>query len=164
MKTKVIGLIVIGLVAIIMGSYTAIRYLQFEGKEPYVTIYQVRQSDSGTKEQMIYQQKFTHDLSVVFLVEVISLGNNQYEYYFEELIDFDFDADHTHAEDELHDPNASFNVVVIKDGKISVIHANCPNKICMRSSININSYVFFNNQILCAPHKLRITIEAGEAA
>ncbi|HOI46124.1 MAG TPA: NusG domain II-containing protein [Bacilli bacterium] len=162
MKTKIIGLIVVGIIMIIMGSYGAIRYLQFEGKEPYVTFYQVQQTSSGTSEVQIYKQKFTHDLNVVFLVEVVSLGNNRYEYYFEELIDFDLDSDHTHAEDELHDPNASFNLVSIKNGKISVIHANCPNKICMRSSININSYVFFNNQIICAPHKLRITIEAGE--
>jgi hypothetical protein len=162
MKTKVIGLIVVGLVAIIMGTYTAIRYLQFEGKEPFVTIYQVQRSEGNAQEQMIYRQKFTQDLNVVFLVESVNLGNDQYEYYFQEITDYDFSGEHEHEEDEHHHANSSFNIIVIKDGKIYVVHSNCPNKICMRSSINLNSFIFFNNQIICAPHKLRITIEAGE--
>lgn len=162
MKTKIIGLIVVGIITIIMGIYTTVRYLQFEGKEPFVTIYQVQRTDGVAKEQVIYKTRFTQDLSVAFLVESVNLGNDQYEYYFEELEDFQFGEDYDHDEDDHHHPNSSFNVVVIHQGKIYVIHSNCPNKICMRSSINLNSFIFFNNQIICAPHKLRITIEAGE--
>jgi nitrite reductase/ring-hydroxylating ferredoxin subunit len=164
MKTKIIALIVIGLVSIIMGSYTAIRFLKFDGKDPYIVIYQVQQLDSGSQTEVeIYRERFTQDLNVVFAVEIVKVGTNRFEYYFTELEDFDFDADHDHHEDDHLRENSEFNIIVIKDGKIYVIHANCPNKICMRSTININSYIYFTNQIICAPHKLRMLIEAGDA-
>ena len=53
--------------------------------------------------------------------------------------------------------NGGFNVVEVRGGKISVVEADCPEKICVRhGSISHGGEV-----IACVPHKLLIEI-AGD--
>ena len=47
------------------------------------------------------------------------------------------------------------NSVQIKDGKVSVSHANCPDKICVSQGEISN----VGESIVCLPHKFVITIE-----
>lgn len=49
------------------------------------------------------------------------------------------------------------NIVVIKNGAVSVVEADCPDKICVRRGAIKNS----NETIACVPHKLLIEI-AGD--
>jgi len=161
MKTKLVALIVFGLAALIMGTYTALRFATFEGKDPYVVIYQVQtQSDGSTSEVEIHREKFTHELNKAYAVEIVKQANNQYIYVFTELEDYNPDEDDHH--DHLHE-ESEYNIVIIRNGKISVIHANCPNKVCMRSTIDIRTHIYLANQIICAPHKMRVVVEAGDA-
>lgn len=47
-----------------------------------------------------------------------------------------------------------WNHMIIKDGKVHVDSANCPNKDCVRQGeISLN-----NQSIICLPHRLTITI------
>ena len=53
-----------------------------------------------------------------------------------------------------------FNVFVIKNGKVSVAEADCPDKLCVKQrSISKNG-----ESIVCLPHKLVITVKGGEEA
>lgn len=49
------------------------------------------------------------------------------------------------------------NIVAVKNGAVSVIEADCPNKICVRSGAIKNS----DETIACVPHKVLIEI-AGD--
>lgn len=50
--------------------------------------------------------------------------------------------------------DGSYNVMVIKDGKVSVTEADCPDKHC----INKGKIYRENETIICLPHKLVIKI------
>lgn len=50
--------------------------------------------------------------------------------------------------------DGSFNVMVIKDGKVSVAEADCPDKHC----INKGAVCRENDTIICLPHELVIKI------
>jgi len=53
-----------------------------------------------------------------------------------------------------------FNVFVIKDGKVSVTEADCPDKLCVKQrAISKNG-----ESIVCLPHKLVISVTGGEEA
>lgn len=53
-----------------------------------------------------------------------------------------------------------FNVFVIKDGKVSVTEADCPDKLCVKQrAISKNG-----ESIVCLPHKLVISVIGGEEA
>lgn len=54
--------------------------------------------------------------------------------------------------------NADTNTLVIRDGKATVIEANCPDKVCVshRAICNVGE------TIVCLPHKLVVSIEAAE--
>ncbi|MCL2096385.1 MAG: NusG domain II-containing protein [Oscillospiraceae bacterium] len=47
------------------------------------------------------------------------------------------------------------NTVRIKDGRVSVIYAVCPDKLCMREN-------YFNNLTVCLPNRLTIEIISGK--
>ena len=49
------------------------------------------------------------------------------------------------------------NVVEIKDGKVSVIDADCNNRACVKS----NAISKKGEQIVCLPHKLIVVIKGG---
>lgn len=50
------------------------------------------------------------------------------------------------------------NTVVIKDGKVSVIYADCPDQICVRH----HAIEHVNESIICLPHELVIEIVGHE--
>ncbi|HKK95392.1 MAG TPA: NusG domain II-containing protein [Anaerovoracaceae bacterium] len=52
----------------------------------------------------------------------------------------------------------NYNVIVIEDGYVYMLDANCPNKICMKHS-PINKT---GESIVCLPHKVLIEITGGE--
>ncbi len=50
------------------------------------------------------------------------------------------------------------NHVTIKDGSVSVTHANCPDRVCVRTSpLTRNNAA--TSVIVCLPHKLIISLE-----
>ena len=54
---------------------------------------------------------------------------------------------------------AVLNTVVIRDGRVCVESANCPDKICVRTG-----WVQYDGQmIVCLPHKLIVTVVGGES-
>ena len=51
------------------------------------------------------------------------------------------------------------NTVVIRDGRVCVESANCPDKICVHTG-----WIEYDGQlIVCLPHKLIVTVVGGEA-
>lgn len=52
------------------------------------------------------------------------------------------------------------NVVEIKDGKVSVIDADCNNRACVKSKAISKK----GEQIVCLPHKLIVVIKGGSEA
>lgn len=55
---------------------------------------------------------------------------------------------------EITDDNGGHNTVRVERGRICVIEADCPDKICVNQGYISNSAV----PIVCLPHKLSITI------
>jgi hypothetical protein len=55
---------------------------------------------------------------------------------------------------EITDDNGGHNTVRVERGRICVIDADCPDKICVNQGYISNSAV----PIVCLPHKLSITI------
>ena len=50
------------------------------------------------------------------------------------------------------------NTVVVRDGRVCVVNANCPDKICVRTG-----WIQYDGQmIVCLPHKLIVTVVGGE--
>jgi hypothetical protein len=58
---------------------------------------------------------------------------------------------------EIADENGGHNKIRVENGKIAVIDADCPDKICVEQGYINNSAV----PIVCLPHKLSITIIGG---
>ena len=50
------------------------------------------------------------------------------------------------------------NTICVKDGKVSVSYANCPDGICK----NHREIKYEGESIICLPHKLSVVIEGGE--
>lgn len=51
-----------------------------------------------------------------------------------------------------------YNIVEIKDGKVRVIEADCPNKDCVNKG-----YIKRNNEsVICLPHKFEVTIKSND--
>ena len=58
----------------------------------------------------------------------------------------------------LIDTKNGYNLLIIKDGKVKVADADCPNKICMeKGTISKN-----DESIICLPHNVVITVESNE--
>jgi hypothetical protein len=55
-----------------------------------------------------------------------------------------------------HDENK--NIIEIKDGKVKMIEANCPDKLCVKH----NSIHYNYETIVCLPHKVVVEIVDGE--
>lgn len=54
----------------------------------------------------------------------------------------------------LETPDGGYNIIEIKDKKVSCIDANCPDKVCVMHGV-LNKEID-NDQIVCAPHKILI--------
>jgi hypothetical protein len=50
--------------------------------------------------------------------------------------------------------NSNTNTIVVKNGKVSVTNANCPDKICQKHRAISKS----GESIICLPHKLVVTV------
>ena len=57
----------------------------------------------------------------------------------------------------IGDLNGDYNIIEIKDKKISCIDANCPDKICVQHGYLRDD--IDNDMIICAPHRLTIMYE-----
>ncbi|MGN0163436.1 MAG: NusG domain II-containing protein [Candidatus Ornithomonoglobus sp.] len=55
---------------------------------------------------------------------------------------------------DISDGNGGANTIRIEKGRIAVINANCPDKICVHQGFISNGSV----PIVCLPHKLTITV------
>lgn len=51
-----------------------------------------------------------------------------------------------------------YNVVTIKDGRVSVSAADCPDKICVKS----RTVHYHGQTIACLPHAFSVTVYGGE--
>lgn len=78
-------------------------------------------------------------------VEVYVDGKLTYSYALDKNRTFEVDCDN------------GKNVVEIKDGKVSVIDADCNNRACVKSSAISKK----GEQIACLPHKLIVVIKGG---
>ena len=58
----------------------------------------------------------------------------------------------------LDNPNGSYNVLVIRDGKADVTEAGCPDKIC----VLMHAIQYDGESIICLPNRTEIRIEGGE--
>ena len=54
-------------------------------------------------------------------------------------------------------PDGGRNVITVKDGKIAVTEANCPDHYCM-----LRGFCAGGTQIVCLPNQLVISFEAGQ--
>ena len=51
-----------------------------------------------------------------------------------------------------------YNIVEIKDGKVRVIEADCPNQDCVNKG-----YIKRNNEsVICLPHKFEVTVKSKD--
>ena len=55
------------------------------------------------------------------------------------------------------DVNGDYNIIEIKDRKISCVKANCPDEICVKHGYLRDD--IDNDMIICAPHRLTIMYE-----
>lgn len=78
-------------------------------------------------------------------VEVYVDGKLTYSYSLDKNRTFEVDCDN------------GKNVVEIKDGKVSVIDADCNNRACVKSKAISKK----GEQIVCLPHKLIVVIKGG---
>lgn len=78
-------------------------------------------------------------------VEVYVDGKLTYSYSLDKNLTFEVDCDN------------GKNVVEIKDGKVSVIDADCNNRACVKSKAISKK----GEQIVCLPHKLIVVIKGG---
>lgn len=78
-------------------------------------------------------------------VEVYVAGKLTYSYALDKNRTFEVDCDN------------GKNVVEIKDGKVSVIDADCNNRVCVKSKAISKK----GEQIVCLPHKLIVVIKGG---
>lgn len=79
------------------------------------------------------------------IVEVYVDGKLTYSYALDKNRTFEVDCDN------------GKNVVEIKDGKVSVIDADCNNRACVKSKAISKK----GEQIVCLPHKLIVVIKGG---
>lgn len=79
------------------------------------------------------------------IVEVYVDGKLTYSYALDKNRTFEVDCDN------------GKNVVEIKDGKVSVIDADCKNRACVKSKAISKK----GEQIVCLPHKLIVVIKGG---
>lgn len=58
----------------------------------------------------------------------------------------------------IGEPGGEFNILEIKDGRVSMTEASCPDKLCVKHrSIHYNS-----ESIVCLPNKTVVEIQDGE--
>ena len=60
----------------------------------------------------------------------------------------------TPYEEKIEDGNGGYNIIRIENGRIAVIEADCPDKVCVGQGYIENGAV----PIVCLPHKLSVTI------
>jgi hypothetical protein len=56
------------------------------------------------------------------------------------------------------DPDGDINVIEVKNGKIGITYANCPDQLCVRKGFISN----VGDTIACLPHKLVIEVTSGQ--
>jgi len=56
------------------------------------------------------------------------------------------------------DRGDGYNVVTVKDGRVSVSAASCPDKVCVRKK----SVKYHGQTIVCLPHGFVVTVYGGE--
>ncbi|MBO7216909.1 MAG: NusG domain II-containing protein [Clostridia bacterium] len=61
---------------------------------------------------------------------------------------------------ELKSENGGYNLLVIKDGKVYIQSASCPDKIC----VNHRKIGFEGERIVCLPNRLTVRIAKQEKA
>lgn len=62
------------------------------------------------------------------------------------------------SEDGIHVLNGGDNTIEIKDGKIRMLEAHCPNQLCVHQGWISRSF----QSIVCLPNKLIVTIEGDD--
>lgn len=60
---------------------------------------------------------------------------------------------------EIESYNGGRNIVSIKDGKVNVTEASCPDKIC----VNHKAIKYNGESIICLPNRMTVTIVAGSS-
>lgn len=59
---------------------------------------------------------------------------------------------------EIENSNGDKNIVAINDGKVKMIEANCPDKLCVKH----RSIQYDHESIICLPHKIVVEIKKGK--
>jgi len=55
-------------------------------------------------------------------------------------------------------PEGGYNVIVIRDGRVSVSDADCPDRLCVKTP----AARFRHQTVICLPHRVTVTVEGGE--
>lgn len=58
----------------------------------------------------------------------------------------------------IGEKTADYNILEIKDGKVRMTEANCPDKICVEH----RAVHYDHESIICLPHKVTVEIHGGE--
>ncbi|WP_230398808.1 NusG domain II-containing protein [Novisyntrophococcus fermenticellae] len=58
----------------------------------------------------------------------------------------------------IGEKTADYNILEIKDGKVRMKEANCPDKICVEH----RAIHYDHESIICLPHKVTVEIRGGE--
>lgn len=58
----------------------------------------------------------------------------------------------------IGDKQSNYNVLEIKNGKVTMTEANCPDKLCVKH----RGIHYSHESIVCLPHKVVVEIQGGE--
>lgn len=91
--------------------------------------------------------------AICFIVLIFIPKNGKTAYIYSEgkllrTLGLDTDTEFTVQTDK------GYNVIRVKNGKIGVIEADCPDKTCVHTGYTDNSFL----PVICIPHRLEITV------
>lgn len=95
-------------------------------------------------------------ICLFFFVFSDNEGNKTAYVYSEGKLLYIIDLDSDNGEFEITTENG-YNIVSIKDGKIGIIEADCPDKTCVKTGFTDNPFI----PVICMPHRLEIVIEGN---
>ncbi len=109
-----------------------------------LVVWKLAFSESGSTvslsidDQIIYEDKLADECWLVIEAERVIVLNSETEAY-----------DYAKASDGV------INIVVIEDGKVDSVYANCPDKVC----VNMPDIDQVGESIVCMPNRLVITVK-----
>ena len=93
-------------------------------------------------------------LSVGTVLLIVSRNNGKEGAYVVVMVQNNEEARYSLAIDGVYDINSGTNTIEIKDGRVRMLEAQCPNHLCIRQG-----WIRFEGQsIVCLPNKVTVTV------